>query len=113
MLYTRVEEFLPLTVMGQEEVVGVGLLGNLTRSLWSLCEPFRAMAPAATSGLNPGLVPSVSPLLSSPARKARASPQVPQGHSLGTKGQAIDGLTALVFSMCMSDLAFLGCWLPS
>lgn len=113
MLYTRDEEFLPLAVVGQEEVVGVGLLGNLTRSLWNLCEPSRAMAPAATSGLNPGLVPSVSPLLSSPARKARASPQVPQGHSLGTRGQAIDGLTALVFSMCMSDLAFLGCWLPS
>lgn len=93
----------------------MGLLGNLTRSLWSLCEPSRAMAPAATSGLNPGLVPRylVSLLLSSPARKAKASPQVPQGHSLGTKGQAIDGLTALVFSMCLSDLAFLGCWLPS
>lgn len=78
MLYTRVEEFLPLAVMGQEEVVGVGLLGNLTRSLWSLCEPSRAMAPAATSGLNPGLVPSVSRYLTAQPEKPEPHPKSPK-----------------------------------
>lgn len=70
--------------MGQEEVVGVGLLGNLTPCSLILHKPFRAMG---TGGLNPGLVPSHPLLLSSPAKKARAPPQVPQGHSLGTRGQ--------------------------
>lgn len=71
-------------MVGQGEVEGVGLLGNLTPCSLILRKPFRAMA---TGGQNPVLVPSLPLLLRSPAKKARAPPQVPQGHSLGTRGQ--------------------------
>lgn len=80
MLYTKFKGFLPVAFMGQEEVVGMGLLGSLTPCWRRLCEPPKTMAPAATCGLNPALVPSLPPLLSSPARETRApfSPKFPK-----------------------------------
>lgn len=82
--------------------MGVGLLGNLTPCSLILHKPFGAMA---TGGLSPGLVPSL------PQKSQSPTPSPPRPFIRDQRSGSRS--TVLVFSMCMSDLAFLGCELPS